>query len=297
MRVLVTGHRGFAGRHVVSHLRATTDWEVVVIEGDLRYPLRTGDIDAVLHLASGSSVATALADPVPFVQNNVDLTLNLLQWARTQALRHFVQVSTNEVYGPMTAASQRPVETTPLNPSTPYSASKVAQEALAMAWRHSYGVPAIVANTMHLFGEHQPDDRFVPTATRALLRGEPVRIYGSADAVPSRCWLYAGDHADALRWLISHDHGEVYPCQPGPGRWNIAGPEFDCVEVVQKIADLVETQARIEFEPNGIRPGHEQRYGLDTTKIAVAGWQAPIGFDEGLVRTVRWIYDNDTWRA
>lgn len=292
MILLVTGSNGFVGRHVVTYLRETTDWDIVPCESDLRtwrsrrVPSEYAEVTAIIHLASRTDVTSFVDDPVPRVTDNIESTMNLLEWARTRPLTHFIQVSTNEVYGPA-RASEIHTEWSPVRPSTPYSASKVAQEALASAWHHTYGVPTVIVRTMHLFGEGQPAERFIPTAIRKLIAGEPVPIYGKETEehwVPaSRNWLYVLNFADALRWLLER---RVDP----EDRWNVAGPEVNCMRLVTMIADRLGVRGTVNFvDVDQARPGHELRYAINSSRIQDAGWKCPHSIGAGLNRTIEWV--------
>jgi dTDP-glucose 4,6-dehydratase len=309
--VLVTGGRGFVGGHVIEHLLATTDWEIVTVdryrrrpqarvtavEFDLSDPVppsvddEVGEIDAVVHLAAVSDVAQFLARPAPLLRNNIDLTLNLLEWARGRPeLTHFVQVSTNEIYGPAPAHGGAAVEWAPLVPPTPYSASKAAQEMAAVAWWRSYDVPVALMNTMHLFGERQPPNRIVPVAVDRLLRGQPVPVHADAAGRTSRrCWLYAADFADAVRWVLCRPVTRWGPAGR-PDRWHVAGPELSLDQLVCRIARMMNVAPlMVHVDPEETRPGHEPRYALDASAIDRAGWWPPLGIGMGLERTVTWI--------
>lgn len=310
MRVLVTGANGFAGRHVVQHLVAATDWDVVavdqrtddrwldwfegrvtVVNADLEHQWgqqldeAVGHVDAVLHLAAASDVRHSLDYPVQHVHTNVDLTLWLLEWARRRGseLTHVVQVSTNEVYGPSTEGRSR--EWDPIVPVTPYSASKAAQEAFATAWWRSFGVPVVLVNTQHLFGEGQPRARFIPTVVDQLLEGQPVRIVGELELPPVRRWLYAPDLAAALRWVLERPVATTVEALPD--RWHVAGETLSCLHVAERVAGLLGRELDVEWVGFG-RAGYEQRYVLDTRKVHAAGWQPPVGFQAGLEKTVGW---------
>lgn len=332
MRVLITGGAGFAGHHLVEHLLHTTDWDLVVLDSltyagrvdrltdcagfdpdrvsvlwhDLRAPVlahldeRIGDVDAVLHLAAESHVDRSIIDPAPFVRNNVDVTVNLLEWARTRWLSHFVQVSTDEVYGPA-APGEAHSEWSPVVPSNPYAASKAAQEAVAIAYWRTFGVPVVVTNTMNMFGERQHPEKFVPKTIRAVLDGEPVTVHArraeSGRWEPSsRHWLHARNFADSLRWVISDTTPAAYPDADRPDRWHVAGEEQDVLQMAERIARATGKPLRCEFEDyHSSRPGHDHRYALDASKIHAAGWKPPVGLDESLERTVRWTMQHPGW--
>lgn len=303
MRVLVTGANGFAGRHVVSHLLRFTDWKIAAVDiqsfflDDLRVDSYThdfreqpepndfGNVDAVIHLAASSDVPSFLAEPAKHVLNNVLGTVNLLQWARFQDLKMFIQVSTNEVYGPGASPS---FEWDELHPSTPYSASKAAQEMMALAWRASFDTPTVIINTSHLFGEGQPATKFIPTVVRNVLLNESVPIYGRragyvlGDWESSvRNWTYVGDFAHALHFILTSDY-EIT-------RLNVAGPAHDCLAVAEKVADHLCLPLSVEWQNSReARPGYEHEYVLNTDLIERHGYAPAYGFDEGIKRTVDW---------
>lgn len=321
MRVLIAGGCGFVGRHLVDFLLEYTDWHLVIVDSsyewarngqreritnvvaNLRYRINPGtgdligDVDAIINLAAASDVSAFISRPGPLILNNVEITLSLLEWAQgLPSLTHFIQVSTNEVYGPVGAGSPQ-TEWSPVIPPTPYSASKAAQEALAVSWWRTYGVPVVVVNTMHLFGEGQPSERFIPAAVQRLLAGDAVPVYGQQVAghwvSSSRCWLYAKDLASALHWLLSQPVTR-WPEADRPDRWNVAGPEVKLDQLVDLIAGHLNVDPLVAWvDVQEARPGHEHRYALDTTKITQAGWKPHYGFHAGLNRTIAWMVDHE----
>lgn len=311
MRVLVTGGRGFAGSHLVNYLLDATDWEVVVVDSALpqdadRRPRVTqlsinltrslevwfddlvGGVDAVFHLAAMSDVQHSIDQPVEHVHTNVDLTLRLLEWARSRDITHFIQVSTNEVYGPTPEGGS--AEWDSIVPTTPYSASKAAQEALATAWWKTYGVPTVLVNTQHLFGEGQLRRRFIPTVVDRLLLDKPVSLFGEltlgAWVATSRRWLHVQNLAAALTWFVVRGRPTA-ATSLRPDRWHVAGFELGCLELAQRIADLLGKRLEVEWITTP-RAGYEQRYILDTSKLETAGWKPPLGLMVSLERTVEW---------
>jgi len=313
VRVLITGSHGFAGRHTLSHLLATTDWHIVTLDSlrheayadshvtrlvhDLRKPIPRwmddwiGPVDAVLHLAASADVHEFLKTPRKLVINNVNSTLTMLEWARRRHLSHFVLASTNEVYGPSMFTGGE-MEWSAIAPPTPYSGSKAAQEALAIAWWRTYGVPLVITNTMQLFGLDQPAERFIPSVVRRIAADEPVDVYGKCNSEgdwvsASRCWTHVRNYADALRWLLG-EPPQRWPRFTKPSRWNIAGPEVSCRELIIAIGHYMGKQPTLNWiESNDARPGHELRYALDTSKITDAGWTPPYVFDAVLRGTVQ----------
>jgi dTDP-glucose 4,6-dehydratase len=332
MHALITGGCGFIGAHLVEHLLVNTDWQLTVLDGltyagdiarltditrfdpkrvrvmwhDLRAPihdrLRTqiGDVDYILNLASESSVDRSIADPVPFVMNNVQLTLNMHEYARKVKPRLFLQISTDEVFGPA-PDTYRYKEWDPHMPSNPYAASKSAQEAIAMSYFRTYDVPVIITNTMNNFGERQHPEKLIPLAIRNLLAKRPVPVH--AELVNgiwhagSRVWLHARNHADALLFILKNV-GNTFYVQPGkPPRFNVAGRDElsnrDIVELVAASLDVLPLWQYVDFHT--CRPGHDRRYALDGSKLALAGWEPPVDFQESLDRTVKWYLKNPHW--
>lgn len=308
MKILVTGAAGFVGRHLVSALLMQTSWRVVALDrnvdlsetDDLLYDGRLRvvraelgglmtapwceGVDVVVNLASSSDVPSFLDKPYEHTINNVASTLSLLEWARYQSLRTFIHVSTNEVFGPRAVSLS--VEDDALWPQTPYSASKAAQEMLVMGWRQTYDVPAVIINTMHVFGEGQPPQRFVPTAIDKIIKGEPIPIYNYPAGAPVRNWTYVGNLVQALIWLIYRGAGTGERLD----RWNVVGPEMSCLNLVRGISHLLEREFTVDWQMDGTRrPGYDYRYALDGTKIEEAGFEEPYGFVQGLLRTIDWV--------
>jgi dTDP-glucose 4,6-dehydratase len=313
VRVLVTGATGFLGYHVVRYLLETTDCEVVTLDRhvpihediaashvihDLRLPISSkisrliGDVDAVINLASSSDVSHFLSDPAKYTLNNVTSTLNIMEWAKTQKLQAFIHMSTNEVYGP--SANFDVVEWSPMIPQTPYSASKAAQEMIAIGWWKTYDVPVVIVNTMHVFGEYQPAMRFIPQVVQRLLAGEPVTLYGQKKYAMwqscARQWTYAPDLAHALYWLLTNSVSLSVAGVSAPDRWNITGDEITCRTVAYKIAEQLGVDLEIDWQSwRTARPGYDMRYALDGTAFRKLGYTPIYGTAAGLRRTVDWL--------
>lgn len=338
-QVLVTGGAGFIGSHFIEHALVNTDWDLVCLDSltyasvlhplmesdhyrehadrvrflwhDLRAPLEPvanalRDVTMVYHFASGSHVERSLAAPVPFIHNNVMGTLNLLEWARSKVglLTHFFHVSTDEVYGPV-PEKEYSLEWDPIVPSNPYAASKASQEAMAISYWRSYGVPLVITNTMNNYGERQHPEKFIPLVIHRLLRGLTVEVHGSYRQEPggrrfspgSRHWLHARNHADALVFLsniLPVLHGGTPQRRPRPDRYNVAGEErnnWDLAVLLRQILEALGHDVRGKLEPvdfHRSRPGHDLRYALNGAKLAQMGWSPPVSLDDSLVETVEW---------
>lgn len=330
-RVLLTGAGGFIGAHVLEHLLATTDWRVAatdsfrhkgktdricevlaphpewkprvdIVTHDLTAPFssqaraRIGDVDYVIAMASESHVDRSIADPVPFVRNNVDVILATLEFCREAKPDAVIVVSTDEVYGPVEAGSPGHAEWAPIMPSNPYSASKAAQEAIAFSYWRSYGLPVVIVNCMNLFGERQDAEKFLPMLIRRINAGETVTIHGRPGDIGTRHYLHARNLADAMLHIL-----RLAPLQfPGadrPDRYNIAGPEpVSNLALAQEVASVIGKPLRYELTDfHSARPGHDPHYGLDGAKLEALGWKPPVEFHESLERTVRWSLEHPAW--
>jgi len=338
VNILITGAGGFVGHHTVEHLLANTDHHLILVDSfrhrgkydrlrevfaplppsqrariatvvhDLRAPFTAqtvdtlGPINVILNIASESHVDRSLSDPVPFVKNNIDVALNMLELARTLPdLSLFVQVSTDEVYGPV-PRGRASAEWDPIIPSNPYAASKAAQEAIAVSYWRSYGVPVIITNTMNIIGERQDPEKFLPMVIRNITRGDPIPVHAAPDGTPgSRVYLHARNQADALLWLIGKGTPTVYDRHNNmpqrPDRHNIAGEsESTNLQIVEKVAAILGREPFIDLvDFHSTRPGHDLRYALDSATTRAAGWKPPIPFDESLRRTVEWTVQHPQW--
>lgn len=339
MKVLLTGASGFVGSHVLRHLLIETDWEVICpvtfrhkglparmhqqLQGtdtsrvqtvmlDLTAPVdrvtlaHMGTVDVIMNVASESHVDRSIADPGPFIRNNTDLMVNVLEAARYLRPRLFLHMSTDEVYGPA-APGYAHREWDPVIPSNPYSASKAAQEAIAVSYWRTYGVPVVITNTMNIIGEMQDPEKFLPKIIRNLRERTPVPVHvGSGGESGSRFYLHARNLADAWVWLARSYEGignvPMYPVYDRPARFHIVGERevanTELVYLVGRVMGLDDEELEPLIQPvsfHSSRPGHDLRYALDGSRLARLGWSAPVGFGEALERTVKWTLERPEW--
>ncbi|MGE8409754.1 MAG: dTDP-glucose 4,6-dehydratase [Pseudomonas sp.] len=336
MRILITGGAGFIGSALVRHLIDNTEHEVLNLDkltyaGNLeslapiatntRYEFVLADIadqpavsavlerfqpQAIMHLAAESHVDRSIDGPAAFIQTNIVGTYSLLEatrawWSKLpQAEREafrFHHVSTDEVYGDLHGVDELFTESTPYAPSSPYSASKAASDHLVRAWQRTYGLPVLLSNCSNNYGPYHFPEKLIPLTILNALAGKPLPVYGNGLQV--RDWLFVEDHARALLKVVTEGKvGET---------WNIGGHnERRNIDVVQAICALLEELA--PQRPQGVsryadlityvhdRPGHDQRYAIDASKIErELGWVPEETFDTGLRKTVQWYLDNLEW--
>ncbi len=331
MKLIVTGGLGFIGSAVVRHFAARPEHTVLNIDkctyagnpasvisvSDLpNYSLAQADIvdgpamhklvadfapDAILHLAAESHVDRSIDGPGEFIQTNVVGTFSMLQAARDywsklpeqrRAAFRFVHVSTDEVFGSL-GDSGAFTETTPYQPSSPYSSSKAGSDHLARAWHHTYEMPVIITNCSNNYGPYQFPEKLIPLVSLKCMAGKPIPVYGKGDNV--RDWLFVEDHVSALERVLERGvPGETY---------NIGGEcELSNLEVVKTICSIVDDlnpvgaprEELIEFVTD--RPGHDFRYAMNIEKIRrELDWQPAENFSSGIEKTVRWYMQNTGW--
>jgi dTDP-glucose 4,6-dehydratase len=331
MRVLVTGGAGFIGSAVCRHFILNLGHEVIVLDkltyagnlnslalvaSDARYAFEQLDIcdavglrtifskyrpDAVVHLAAESHVDRSISRSTVFVQTNVVGTFALLEASRAyldenkqlskEAFR-FIHVSTDEVYGSLGETGMF-TETTPYDPSSPYSATKAASDHIARAWHRTYGLPVIVSNCSNNYGPYQFPEKLIPLTVLNALDSKPLPVYGNGSNV--RDWLYVDDHARALGLILQKGSpGETY---------NVGGRnERRNIDVVKQICECLDELRSSSGRHDRLisyvtdRPGHDQRYAIDASKLETdLGWRATETFETGIKKTVRWYIEHSDW--
>lgn len=329
-RVLLTGANGFFGSHLLRHLLVNTNWEIVcvcswknkgtperielatkdygmdrvtVITHDLTAPFtdqtkkRLGNIDYILNIAANSHVNRSIDNPGEFILGNTSLAYTMLELARILKPSLFLQFSTDEVYG-AAAHGVNHKEWSPIIPSNPYSASKACQEAIAISYWRTYGVPVVITNTMNLFGETQDSEKYVAQLIRKIHNNEIVTVHGIEGDIGSRYYLHARNAADAVLYIIQNLPPTLYTDGVfTPDRYNIVGDkEVDNLQLATKIAEIMGKELKYELiDFHTGRPGHDRRYALDGHKIWELGWLAPMDFENSLQSTITWTLKHTDW--
>jgi dTDP-glucose 4,6-dehydratase len=314
MRALVTGGAGFIGANFVHWtLRHRPDVDVVVVDAltyagnraslaavEDRIEFVQGDVadaavvddlvaraDVVVHFAAESHNDNSLHDPSPFVTTNVVGTFTLLEAVRRHGVR-LHHVSTDEVYGDLELDDpDRFRETTPYNPSSPYSATKAGSDLLVRAWVRSFGVTATISNCSNNYGPYQHVEKFIPRQITNVLDGIRPKLYGKGENV--RDWIHVDDHNSAVWTIIDKGRsGETYMIG--------AEGEQDNKAVVELILELM-GQDRDAYDHVNDRPGHDLRYAIDATKLRTElGWEPQYTtFRDGLAATIDWYRENEAW--
>jgi dTDP-glucose 4,6-dehydratase len=332
-RILITGVGGSIGCHVLRHVLKHTDWHVIGLDSfrhkgltdrvqrvtykhretlsrltvythDLTAPIssllerKIGKIDYIINLASISDVDRSIDEPGYVITNNVELMVNVLDYARRVRPTTFLQVSTDEVYGPTDGRTAHK-EWDPIVPSNAYSASKACQEAIAIAYWRSYGVPLIIVNLMNNFGEMQSPSKFPAMVQRRVRANESIGIHRFEDGYGSRFYIHSRNAADAMWFLLRQCRPHLH--KPGtvdrPSRYNIVGDEqINNLTMAYTIAAAVGKDLKwydVDCAEN--RPGHDAHYGLDGTKLKEAGWTSPCTFEQSMKETVTWYERNPEW--
>ena len=338
-RVLLTGVSGFIGAHTVAWILKNTYLDIVGIDSwkvehvnnnhrlqdavrdihdagkrlqlvrwDLTHEFSPSicnkifakEIDVIISMASDSRVTASIADPGRCWLNNCQIAYNMLELARKHPPKMFIQVSTDEVYGDANWDDDGHPEWDTILPSNPYSASKAAQEALAISYWRTYNVPVVITNTMNVIGEWQDPAKFLPLAIKRILSDEPMTLYGEKDGKTTsrRVLLDAMNMAAALVHIINN----VTPTLCGepnsrPSRFHIVGDtELSVRELAEKVASFLGKELKANIVPaNEIRPGYDRRYALADNNLKATNFKPPNSFDTTLRRVLRWAERNPDW--
>jgi len=326
--ILITGGAGFIGSHVVRRfVNRYPDDRIINLDkltyaGNLEnlrdvesapnYEFIHGDIcdlpmvedlfsrhaiDGVIHLAAESHVDRSLENPAAFAETNILGTLNLLTAARkswgSDRTRRFYQVSTDEVYG-SAGNGEMFTERTPIDPHSPYSASKASADHFVSAWHDSFGLPVLISRCSNNYGPNHFPEKLIPLMIHNIINRKPLPVYGKGENV--RDWLYVPDHAAAIDVIFHRGTpGEVYNIG-GNNEWrNIDLVQYLCRLLDRKLGRSAgESEQLITYVTD--RPGHDLRYAIDSSKLQTElGWQPSVTFEEGLEKTVDWYLANQEW--
>lgn len=254
-------------------------------------------IDYIVNMASDSAVERSTQDPRHCLFNNYELAFNMLEFARKIKPEIFFQVSTDEVYGEA-EPDQAHGEWDVIMPSNPYAASKAAQEAMAISYWRTYGVPVVLTNTMNNIGEWQDPEKFLPKIIQKVYKGEEVPIYGdSPDSIGTRFYMHAKNHADAFVFLSQFPPALYEEGSKRPDRYNICGDiELNNLELAQIIAKSMGKELKYKLiKSESARKGYDRRYALDGSKMKEEGWNPPISFESSINQIVNWTLENPHW--
>jgi dTDP-glucose 4,6-dehydratase len=315
MKILITGGAGFIGSAFVRMAIAETDYRVVnldkltyagnlenlsEVESQERYRFVHGDIcdaelvnalvaeerpDAIVHFAAESHVDRSILSPEPVVRTNFNGTFIMLEAAKKHAVSRFVHVSTDEVYGSLEPPAEAD-ENYPLNPSSPYSASKAGSDLLARSYFVTFKLPVLITRASNNYGPYQFPEKLIPLMIANAFDGQPLPVYGDGQQV--RDWLFVEDHCRGILAVLRKGRdGEIY---------NIGGNRsLPNLNVVRQVLALTERpESLIHYVKD--RPGHDRRYALSSEKLMrETGWQPVMDFERGLARTIEWYRANAAW--
>jgi dTDP-glucose 4,6-dehydratase len=279
--VVVLDKLTYAGRR-----ESLEDLDVRLVVGGIEDPDAVAEaaegVDAIVNFAAETHVDRSISEPEAFITTHAMGTYVLLEAARERGLR-YVQVSTDEVYGSIEQGSF--TETSPLNPSSPYSATKAGADLLVASYRHTYGLEALICRGSNNYGPYQYPEKLIPLMVLNALHGDKLPVYGDGRQV--RNWIYVEDFGRGIGAVLERGvPGEVY---------NVGGPdEAPNLDVVHKIIEYTgRDESLIEYVTD--RPGHDRRYSLASDKVRTLGWEPQVRFADGLRRTVDWYRDHTVW--
>ena len=312
--ILVTGGAGFIGSNFIKLVLQTTDYSVInldkltyagnlenlkeiqnnpkykFLKGDVSKEkdvnsLRDEDFNFIVHFAAESHVDRSIDSPNIFTITNVIGTQNLLNLALEKEITKFVQISTNEVYGSLGATGYF-TEKTPLDPTSPYSASKTSADLMALAYHKTFGLNLNITRCSNNYGPYQFPEKLIPLMINNATRNKVLPVYG--DGKNTRDWIFTKDHCDAILNVMENgENGEIY---------NIGGDsEKQNLEIINLIlAELGKPESLIKFVED--RKAHDRRYAIDFSKISrELGWKPKTNFTEGMQKTIKWYLDNQKW--
>jgi len=311
MKQFITGGAGFIGSNYVRYILNNTDDEVTVfdaltyagnlstmrdVETNSRYKFVKGNIcdsaavsdamkghDAVVHFAAESHVDRSINGSDDFIHTNCFGTNTVIDTARKLEVSRVLHIGTDEVYGSVEVGSS--LETDPLEPRSPYSASKAGSDLIALAYYHTHGTPVVVTRCTNNFGPYQYPEKAIPLFTTNLLDGKKIPLYG--DGLNERDWLFVDDHCSGVHLVLTKGTlGEIYNIGAGNETTNrvLVNKLLEAFGVGEEMVQYVED-----------RKGHDRRYSVNIDKITKLGWKKERTLDEALAETVQWYRDNRWW--
>jgi dTDP-glucose 4,6-dehydratase len=307
MQILVIGGAGFIGTNFVKMISREEDYSVTVLD-KLTYAGRKenleglnidfihGDItdhtvvdnavkgkDAVINFAAETHVDRSIKDPSSFLRTNVFGVFNVLEAVRKFDVKRLIQISTDEVYGPIEKGSFS--ESDILNPTNPYSASKAGAEHLCFSYATTYGLPVLITRSSNNFGPYQYPEKLVPMIITSAMADRPINLYGDGSGV--RDWIFVEDNCSGIMSVLKNGKtGQIYNIGAGNERTNL-----EVTKAILKILGKPETLIKFVAE----RPGHDKRYSMVFDRINTIGWKTKYSFDTGLAKTVEWYSHNRQW--
>jgi dTDP-glucose 4,6-dehydratase len=316
---LITGGYGFIGSHFIRLLRRERpQWRIVnldlltyagnvdnladlnfaanesqyrFVRGDIadsslvRQIFETESLDGVVNFAAETHVDRSLLDSAPFVRTNIEGVRVILEVATQHRINRFLQVSTDEVYGSLAPDEPAFSEDSPLNPNSPYAASKAAADLMIRAYHRSYGLPTLITRCGNNYGPYQFPEKFLPLFITNALDDQPLPLYGDGKQI--RDWIHAEDHARAALHVLEHGvPGQIYNVSANEEQTNKFMAEW-ILDVLAKSRQLIR---HVED-----RPGHDRRYALQASRIRALGWQPSISLEQGLSSTIDWYRSQRAW--
>jgi len=311
--ILVTGAAGFIGSNFVRMVLSRTDWRVIaydaltyagnlanlsdLTDSDRLQFIKTDicdgaavdkamkGVDVVVNFAAESHVDRSILSAADFIRTNIEGTRVLADAALAHKVKRFIQISTDEVYGSLGKTGLF-TESTPINPNSPYSASKTAADLLMLAYHHTFAFPVVITRCSNNYGPYQFPEKLIPLFVTNLLENKKVPVYGDGRQV--RDWIHVDDHCRAIMAVIERGRdGEVYNIGSENEQYNI-----DITQMI--IKHLGKDDSYIEYVKD--RPGHDRRYAIDAGKIKQQlGWRPLVNFAEGLRQTVEWYISHKSW--
>jgi dTDP-glucose 4,6-dehydratase len=320
-KILITGANGLIGHHLVDHILVNTDWQVYClynksiekITNSKHYSDNKGrvflyqkdlskefteeevksfnDVNFIVNLASESHIEKSIEGPKNFINNNIQIILNVLEFSRKINVEKLIQFSSDEVYGPIDGKPH--IEWSNIVPTNPYSGSKAAQDCLAIAYWKTYNIPLIITNSMAVFGQGQSDEKYLPKIIKTIISGNKLTVHSNNGEIGLRSYVHARNVSSAVLFILNNVDVSYAYNNKLPERFNISGGyKFNNLEFAKLVADILQLPLNYEIvDVNLTRPNHDKEYGLDNGKLKNLGFKYPVRFYESLSSTVKDIYN------